>query len=283
MEPEHEGNVGSIARLMKNFGLSELWLVNPKVRIGEEARAFASHARNILENAVTVESLDEAFSDVGCVVGTTSILAKHSSNIMRTAITPQEFADTVWAVKGRVALLFGRESTGLSNKELAKCDLVVTIQSSPEYKTLNVALASAIIFYELWKARLTSRRGYVEEASREYRERLLMLFSQMCQRANLPAHKERLAREAFKNVISRAFISKREATLLMGVFREFLERTLGMMDPPLTELVTLFGFAIYSGKTSMVTMVTHPSHEILTKINSSRAEKTDPHENLQEE
>ncbi|MFH0748333.1 MAG: TrmH family RNA methyltransferase [Candidatus Bathyarchaeota archaeon] len=139
-------------------------------------------------------------------------------------MTPEEFASTVSGFKGQVALLFGRESTGLSNRELMKCDIIVTIPSSPEYKTLNVALASAIIFYELWKKRLTNRRGYSEEANREYRVRLLMVFSQMCKTINFPSHKERLATEALKNIISRAFISKRETTLLIGAFREILER-----------------------------------------------------------
>lgn len=226
VEPEHEGNIGSIARLMKNFGLSELWLVNPKVRIGEEAMAFASHAQDIIRSAITVDSLDEALRGVNCVVGTTSILAMCSSNIVRTAITPEEFGCTSQAVEGRVALLLGRESTGFSNEELAKCDIVVTIPSSPAYRTLNVASASAIIFYELWKVRLTFRRGYVEMADVGYKERLMMLFGEMSRTVNLPVHKERLVGEAFKNVVSRAFISKREATLLIGAFREFLERTL---------------------------------------------------------
>lgn len=225
VEPEHEGNVGSIARLMKNFGLGELWLVNPKVDIGAEARAFASHAQDILENAIVAESLDKAFGGASYVVGTTSVSAERFSNVMRTPITPQEFAHTVRTVKGKVALLFGRESTGLSNEELAKCDIVVTIPAHHAYRALNVASASAIMFYELWKAKLGSRRGYVEEADREHRERLAMLFDQMCRLVGLPAHKKRMARRAFRSVMGRAFISKREATLIIGVFRELLQRT----------------------------------------------------------
>ncbi len=221
--PEVEGNIGSMARLMKNFGLSELWLINPKTEIGAEAHAFASHAQDILENMVIADSLDEAFSDVSYVVGTTSIPAERFANVRRTPITPQEFAQTVRTVGGKVALLFGREGTGLSNEELAKCDVVVTIPAHHTYRTLNVASASAIIFYELWKARFGNRRGYVEEASREHRERLAMLFDQMCHRAKLPENKERLTRKAFRNIIGRAFISKREATLIIGVFRELLE------------------------------------------------------------
>lgn len=225
VEPEHGGNIGSVARLMKNFGLNELWLVNPKAEIGEEARAFASHAQEILAGANIVETLDKALSGVGYVVGTTSILAKHTSNINRVSITPREFARTVWEVGCKVALLLGREGTGLSNEELTRCDIIVTIPSNPAYKTLNVASASAIIFYELWDSRLSNRRGTIEEADRDHRERLVLLFSQICQHINLPAHKERLVKKAFKNIVCRAFISKREATLIMGIFRHLLQRT----------------------------------------------------------
>ena len=205
VELEHEGNIGSIARLMKDFGLSELWLVNPKVDIGAEAWSFASHANDILTDATFVKTLDEALDGVGYVVGTTSISAKRSSNLLRATITPQELAQTVCAVKGSVALLLGRESTGLSNEELAKCDVSITIPASPAYRTLNVASAAAIIFYELWMVQSTSRRGHLKEADREYRERLTV--------------------KAFKNIICRAFISRREATLIIGTFREIIQRT----------------------------------------------------------
>lgn len=224
VEPKHEGNIGSIARLMKNFGLSEFWLVNPKVDIGVQARSLASHAENIIEKAITVKNLHDAFFGVGYVVGTTSISAKASSNILRTTITPQEFASNACTVNETIALLLGRESTGLSNEELNKCDVIVTIPSNPAYRTLNIASAASIIFYELWKTKLANKRGYVEEANRVYRERILMLFGQICQ-LNLPSHKERLTKRAFKNVISRAFISKREATLIMGAFRQLIQST----------------------------------------------------------
>jgi TrmH family RNA methyltransferase len=209
---------------MKNFELDELYLVNPKVDLGEVTRAFATHAQDIVINAVVVKNLDEAISDVSYVVGTTSISAKNSSNILRVTITPQEFAQTVGTIQGRIALLLGRESIGLLNTELTSSDVIVTIPASPAYMTLNVASASAIIFYELWKARSTVGRGCIEEADRESRERLLMLFSQMCNKLALPPHRERLVKKAFRNVVSRAFISMREATLIIGVFRQLLQR-----------------------------------------------------------
>ena len=227
VEPEHEGNVGSIVRLMKNFDVSKLWLVNPKVKIGNEAYARAVHAGEILDNAVMVENVDRALAGVDWVVGTTAIAAKKPSNLRRTTITPTELAKQIMNKRLTVALLFGREGHGLTNKELGLCDVVVTIPSSSAYRTLNVAAASAILFYELWKARTdVNKRGFIENADVSTVKRLLQIFNALIVKGNLPMHKRRLANKAFKNVISRAFISKREAFLILGVLSRALNLTI---------------------------------------------------------
>lgn len=220
VEPEYEVNIGSIARAMKNFGLNELWLANPRVELGAEARRYAAHAQDVMGEIVVAESLDAALEGITSVVGTTATYAKRSANLKRTAITPAEFAKQAASSGGKVALLFGRESTGLTNDELNRCDFVVTIPASDEYGVLNVAVASAIVFYELFKAQNGARvRGYAEEADHDTKKRLVDLFDHLSLKAGLPAHKRRLAKRAFHNVISRAFVSKREATLIVGVFR----------------------------------------------------------------
>jgi TrmH family RNA methyltransferase len=224
VEPESGGNIGSVARLMKNFGISEFYLVNPKAHIGKEAWALAAHAQDILENIIIVKQLKEALNDIDYVVGTTAIVAKSSSNLLRASVSARDFTQNVEKVKGKVALLLGRESTGLSNTELTCCDVVVTIPSDSTYKTLNVASASAIIFYEMWMAKLHFKYKQTKEMSREHRERLLQLFNDICKILNLPIHKERLIQRAFKNIISRALISTRETTLLIGIFRKLYQR-----------------------------------------------------------
>jgi TrmH family RNA methyltransferase len=224
IEPEHEGNIGAIARLMMNFGVSELFIVNPMVKLGDETRAYASHAQEIITDAVIVNDIDTALAGVNYTIGTTSISAKRPGNLLRTAITPEELAKTIYLIRGKVALLFGRESKGLSNMELAKCDIIVTIPSSPKYKTLNIALASALIFYELWKKKTKYQRGYIEEANPQNRERLVDLFDKILEKNVLPTHKKRLTSKAFKNIVARAFISKREATLIIGALRKTIEK-----------------------------------------------------------
>jgi len=219
VEPEHEGNIGSVARLAKNFGVEELWIVNPKTELGVESRVYAVHAKELIENAVVVKNLKEAFRGVNFIIGTTAIAAKRTTNVLRMPVTPEELGEKAASVKGKIAVLLGRESKGLSNRELDRCDVIVTIPTSPVYRTLNVASAAAIILYELWKAKLQSPRGYFEEAGQDERMRLVRFFDRLSEESRLPVFKRRLATKAFHNVISRAFVSKREATLMMGVLR----------------------------------------------------------------
>ncbi|MDQ1280249.1 MAG: hypothetical protein QG670_1512 [Thermoproteota archaeon] len=221
--PEHGGNVGTVARLIKNFGFRDLWLVNPRMELGFEAEAFAAHAKDVLNRVVIVSDLDKAFEGVSFIVGTTAVHAKKTSNVFRISVTPEELAKKAVTIKGTIALLFGRESKGLSNEELRRCDVVVSIPSSPLYRTLNVSSATAILLYELWKAKSERPRGCFEEVSRDNLLWLIRLFDQFSQESSLPVHKRDLATKAFHNVVSRAFISKREATLMMGVFRRNLQ------------------------------------------------------------
>lgn len=223
VEPEHEGNVGSIARLMKNFGLSQLWLVNPQITLGSEAYARAVHASDLLDSCSIVQNLKQACQEIEWVIGTTAISAIKQSNLRRTTITPEELAKQS-SFQNSLALLFGREGHGLYNKELDLCDVVVSIPSSSQYQTLNIASASAIIFYELWKERRNhEHKGASREIDVYTKLRLLQYFTALVEKEGLPSHRKRLATKAFRNIISRAFISQREAHLLLGVFRRAIE------------------------------------------------------------
>jgi len=220
VEPEYEGNIGSIARLMKNFELNELWLVRPKAKLGEMARAYAMHAQEILASARIVDDLPQALKGVSYVVGTTAVSARRSSNLKRTSITPFEFANIMASTSRRVALLFGSESTGLSNKILESCDLTVTIPASSNYRTLNVANAAAVVFYELFKARGNAERTFIEEASKQDKYRITRVFKKLSEETRIPFYKQVLAEKALRNIIARTLISRREASLIIGILRK---------------------------------------------------------------
>jgi tRNA/rRNA methyltransferase len=186
-----------------------------------DARAYAMRGLEILESARIVTALDEALKDVNVVVGTSSVAATSSSNLSRASITPKQLAERAAGAKGMIAILFGRESSGLSNQELEACDFMVTIPASREYNVLNIASAASIIFYEIFHRTTVKQR---ELASQSSKQRLLVQFDRLTGKCDLQPHRRRLAQRAFRNVISRSFISKREASLLVGVFRKTVSR-----------------------------------------------------------
>ena len=228
VEPEHDGNIGGVARLMENFGIQDLYIVNPAAPVDDEAKAYACHARQLLENAKTVARLDEALEDVSLIAGTTALLPKRSANVLRTAITPEEFSRIALPLTGNVALLLGRESRGLSNAELDRCDLVISIPASRMYRTLNVASAAAILFYVLWRAGEGSQRRKIREADEAIKSRLAEVFDQLCDKSLVIPYKRRLADRAFRSLLSRATVSAREATLILGALRQAVQRIQGV-------------------------------------------------------
>jgi len=221
-EPEKSGNIGAIARSMKNFDLEDMWIVNPKSPVDSEARAYAMHGLDILNSAKIVETLSHALKDIDMVVGTSSITATDTSNLSRSSITAEELAKKVSTSRGAIGIILGRESSGLNNQEVEMCDFIVTIPASRAYNVLNVATAASIIFYEIFKEKTTTRT--VELAPESSKQRLLHLFDTVMIECDMQPHKRKLTQRALRNVISRSFISSREASLLIGAFRKAYSR-----------------------------------------------------------
>lgn len=148
VDPAHPGNIGAAARAMKNMGLNELHLVRPRYFPNSEATARASGAEDVLDAARVHEQLDEAIADCGLVVGTSA----RSRHLAFELIEPRECAQQVaaYAQTNSVAIVFGSERIGLTNAELARCNLVVTIPTHPQYSSLNLAMAVQVMAYEIW-------------------------------------------------------------------------------------------------------------------------------------
>jgi tRNA/rRNA methyltransferase len=152
VEPQEPMNVGAVARAMRNFGLARLYLVNPAPRVGppwaREAYWLAVHAEEILDRAVAVDSLMEALADVELVVATTG----RPRELYPAPVVPAwEVPARVLSVEGEVALVFGRETFGLTNEELALAHVIGTIPTAPEQPSLNLAQAVVVFAYELFK------------------------------------------------------------------------------------------------------------------------------------
>ena len=143
----HTGNMGSAARAMKTMGLTQLVLVYPQALPDDNAMALAAGASDVLANARIVPTLDEAIADCGLVIGTSA----RSRTLSWPMLDPREAGEkaVVEGVKHPVALVFGRERTGLTNDELQKCHYHVAIAANPEYSSLNLAMAVQTICYEV--------------------------------------------------------------------------------------------------------------------------------------
>jgi len=160
VEPEYPINLGTIARVMKNFGVTDLILVNPKVSpTNKIARKFAVHAVDILENAKIHESLEEALNRIDLAIGTSG-LAGDDYIPERVPISPEEFAKRLSIYDGEIGLVFGRESRGLDNEELKKLDFTVTIPTRQERERLVEFWAKFLDILEYPKD-LEKRRFYV--------------------------------------------------------------------------------------------------------------------------
>lgn len=212
-------NLGYLARAMRNFGVKELYLVNVDRETIVGSFRYCAHARELIERAKVVRTLDEALLGVELAVGTTAISAKSKDNLLRICISPSKLRE-LYSKRGGglTALVFGRESTGLSNEELNLCDIIVNIPANPEYPTLNLSHAAAILFYELYQSRCSGPQN-LNAANREELTQLSRIFSELCETTGIPSHKRRIAERALRNIIYRASPSRREILALLTPLR----------------------------------------------------------------
>ncbi len=148
----HPGNIGGVARAMKNMGLTDLCLVKPGKFPHPDAEARASGADDILQQATVVDDLEQALADCHLVVGTSA----RSRTIPWPLVNPRELAAIVTPLPEttRVAIVFGREDRGLTNEELQRCHQHVHIPVNEQFSSLNLAAAVQVISYEMRMARV---------------------------------------------------------------------------------------------------------------------------------
>lgn len=215
VEPMYEGNVGSIARVMKNFGFDELILVNP-CEIDDFGKAMASHAGDILVKAEVFSTIQEATCHVDLVVGSTGVRSFSTDEHLRVpGLSPGELAAQLQGKEGVVALLLGREDNGLSNEEIRSCDMVVSIPTSEEYQIMNISHAAAVLLYEL--SQLES--GEIKLASHDNLERFYKHAREVLYEIHYPQHKLEKTMLMFRRIFGRAMLTDREVQTLRGVLR----------------------------------------------------------------
>lgn len=219
VETSHPGNIGAVARAMKNMGLSQLILVNPKQFPCHEASARASGAADILARASVVDSLPKALADTTLVIGASARLRKVAwpqLDVRQTAELAIEKASQ------GVALVFGREDSGLSNDEMDLCHYLAHIPSNPEYSSLNLAQAVQVFSYECrmaCKPESVRSEGYqAKQASHEQMEGFYRHLQQSLEDVEFldPSKNSRFMRR-MRRLFNRSQLDVRELDILRGI------------------------------------------------------------------
>jgi len=225
LEPEHPGNVGAIARVMKNFEFSKMVLVHPHCdHLSPEARNRAKHANDVLENAEVNEFF--VVDDYDYLVATTARLGT-DYNIPRSPLLPDELAAKIKDIdySKKIGIVIGREGHGMFNEEIEKCDFVVTIPSTREYSTLNVSHAVAIILYEIYKAIGQNKvMAHINPIGKSEKDQITKMFNEVFDLINwnTPEKKE-TQQTLWKKIIGKAMLTRREAYGVMGLLRKVMQ------------------------------------------------------------
>jgi TrmH family RNA methyltransferase len=220
--PLYEGNVGFAARVMKNFGFTRLVLIDP-CNLGDEAKARASHAQDVLKNAELC-TIEDVFARSSIVVATTGQVSKSVCTPMRMPFfSPRELRERIGTAEGRVSILFGRENWGLNNEEVKKSDMICTIPTADEYPIMNLSHAVGIVCYEL--ANLPEKEYRL--ASPYEMGHLYRHIDRFLDEVHHPAFKRENTMIMIRRILGRAGLTTREASTVHGLLR----RTEWHIDP----------------------------------------------------
>lgn len=217
IEPKKSGNLGAVARVMANFGFDNLVLVNPKCKKNsKEAIKRAKHGLNVLKKAKVVKR----WPKMDTLIATTAMLGT-DYNIPRSPISPEQLSEII-SDKGKIGIVFGREGPGLTNEEVLACDFVCTIPSSKKYPTLNLSQSVAVVCYELSK-KLSIKKvsEHIVFASNVEKDQLMKMLNQALDKISFKnEQKKETQRRVWKRMISKSFLTRREAYALMGFFKK---------------------------------------------------------------
>jgi len=234
VQPEHAGNIGSIARVMENFNFRNLVIFNPIERVKNilsyETQGFAMHGKNILFNAEIIEIINQEnhliefrnyLKKFDYIIATTA-KGKRYSNIRRLAIFPQDLNLPISTKPLKIALLFGKESRGLTNEEISLADILLRIPTDSKYSALNLSHACGIILYEIFKKInvLNIGRGENPVLVTDQEDRLMLynIVEKIIEKLKIRSYKKENVFFAFKNIFGRSFMSKKELSLVLGLF-----------------------------------------------------------------
>lgn len=206
-------NLGVIARTCVNFGVDELYLVSPVANV-EEAKGFAARGRELLQRAIVVDDLGQALAGAD-LSAATSAIGYSQGDVLRQALSVTDFVEVLKrSPPSRLALIFGRESTGLTRSEIEKADVLVTIPANPEYPVLNVAQSVAILLWEIWKSACARASNVPPPAPREVIEKIGEALRRVTSRVLSDPSKRARVERALTRAVRKAQLTELEAKIL---------------------------------------------------------------------
>jgi tRNA/rRNA methyltransferase len=218
VNPLYQGNVGAVARVMKNFGYSKLALIQPCI-LGLFAKAMASHAQDVLDSA-RLTTLEDVLSSSHLVIGTTGIVGSRAN--LRTPYPLARLGVKLSGMHGIASILFGAEDQGLPNAVLQECDMIVNVETSPEYPVMNISHAAAIVLHSIAStASASPKREVVLHADLD---RLMQHVSDVLELIDFPTHKRQRVNMTLKRIFSRSELSAAEVRTLRGILSRIEHR-----------------------------------------------------------
>jgi tRNA/rRNA methyltransferase len=225
---EYPVNLGYTARLMKNFGLRRLYLVDPRCDM-RAASVYASHGADILKDAEVV-TLAKARMAHDLLLATTAIRARRGANVTRTTVKPEQAAARILAADS-ASMVFGRDTTGLTNEELSLCDLVTTVDTRTDYRTLNISHAVAILLYLVSRAQATTMVAATPQnepqtpdpasrASRERRDAFSKYAYRLAIASGMQNHRAERINQVAQRVAVKSDVNSKELGLLVSLMRK---------------------------------------------------------------
>ena len=220
----HPGNIGGTARAMKNMGLSRLTLVQPKKYPDLEAISRSVGAVDILDNAIVVDQLSEAIADCVWVAGTSARLRTVEWPILEPKECVGKALESI--EHGDIAIVFGRENSGLTNDEMAQCNALLHIPTNPDFSSLNLAAAVQVVCYEFRQAlintKVSKHRGskhrYDSPARAEQLDGMYVHLNEALHHVGFFGDRNSdIVMRRLKGLFNRADVTQRELSIMRGI------------------------------------------------------------------
>ena len=218
VEPEYQGNIGAVARAMKNTGFEKLFIVGKRT-IDDEALSRARDGASILLNAYFFNTLKEAIEGFDIVVGSSSVTTSNFKKFRRIPITPRELWQSYGNGIKKIALVFGREGDGLSNEEISMCNVFIHIPSSKDYPVYNLSHAVTIVLYEglLYKGNVEVREL---PATGEQTHLIVEKTIEIMKKTNYPQYKIENTAVMLERLLTRSSLTEHEFYKIMGIIKK---------------------------------------------------------------